>query len=159
MEIVKVHRKYVIKGDGNSWIFNKTFPTKWKAEMAVEVFKEGGTIKDYWKRKKPRENNPIYRKPIHAYAIVEKALDEILQLNPTCDEIIAFSENYPGTWTHSNAKGFFRPRLHDTWGIKRGGRVHIDLGCAGHHVMLTKKTADVFIDFIKDKRHSFRNDK
>lgn len=151
MEIVKKEKKYIVQGDGDGWVFNKTFPTKWKAEIAMEVYKEGGNIQEYWRRKKFREENPIRRRPTKAIKILEKALDEILQLNPTCDEIVAFSK-VSGHWTHSNNDRYFSPRLHDSWGVKLGGRVHIDLGCAGIHLMLTKESASVFINFIKDNR-------
>ncbi len=154
MEIIKMGRKYLIKGDEEGWVFNKNFPTKWKAEIALEVFKDGGSVQDYWKRKKHREENPIHRNPTRAIQILEKALDEIRELGPTCDEIIAFSE-VSSNWTHSRSKSYHSPRLHNTWGYKKGGRVHIDLGCAGIHVMLTKECVYGFIDFIKDERSSF----
>jgi len=43
MKIVKVGKKWVIKGKGEGWIFKK-FPTKWKAEVALEVFKKEGRV-------------------------------------------------------------------------------------------------------------------
>ncbi len=153
MEIIKMGRKYVIKGDGDGWAFNKTFPTKWKAEIAMEVFKDGGTIQDYWKRKKFREENPIIKTPTKVIQILEKALGEINELGPTCDEIVEFSEDFYDS-TRTNSKNYFGPSLHNTWGYKTGGRVHIDIGCDGVHLMLTKDTVYAFIDFIKDKRRS-----
>ena len=49
MNAVKSARKWVVEGDGDGWVLRKTFPAKWKAEIALRVFQEGGRVSDYWK--------------------------------------------------------------------------------------------------------------
>ena len=151
MKLVKKGRKWIVEGKGNGWIFEKTFPAKWKAQIAMKVFKEGGRVSDYWER--AREEAPPLREPKKVLKILREALKEIRQLEPTCDEIEEFGEmaGY-GMVTYTNARRYFPPMLHDTWGVKRGGRVHIDIGCNGTHLMLDKYAAFGFIDFIKEKR-------
>jgi len=151
MRIAKVGRKWVIEGEGNGWIFNKTFPTKWKAEVAVEVFQEGGRVSNYWKR--AREKAPPKKTPWRAIKKLKKACVEIERLSPTCEEIEEYAENAVyGTVTSARSEDYFGSRLHNTWGVKEGGRVHIDIGCCGHHLMLDKYSAEGFIQFIKNKR-------
>ena len=151
MEIKKVGRKWIIQGKGKGWIFNRTFPAKWKAEIALEVFKEGGRTSDYWE--KARDQSPPIREPLRVKKKLNEALTEIKRLNPTCDEIEEFGENADyGVATLTENDRYFPPQLHDTWGVKRGGRVHIDIGSRGTHLMLDKKHVDGFIQFIKMKR-------
>lgn len=57
MELKKIKRKYgavrwAVEGDGEGWIYGRTFRTKWEAKTAMEVFKKGGRVSDYWKEKK-----------------------------------------------------------------------------------------------------------
>ena len=52
MKVRKVGRKWVVEGDGEGWIYKRSFPTKWKALLAIEVFKSGGKVSDYWKAMK-----------------------------------------------------------------------------------------------------------
>ena len=149
--IVKVGRKWLIQGEGSGWIFNKKFPTKWKAEVALEVFKKGGRVSDYWK--KQRECAPPSRESSKALALVTKALEEIKNLDPTCEEIEEYGKNAGyGVVTSAKSENYFGPRLHNSWGDKQGGRVHIDIGCCGYHLMLDKNHANDFISFIKGKR-------
>lgn len=151
MKVVKIGRKWAIEGEGEGWIFNRTFPTKWKAEVASKVFKEGGRVSDYWKR--AREKAPPKRKPWRVREKLEKALIEIELLDPSCEEIEEYGENAGyGVVTVTENKDYFFPHLHDTWGEKYGGRVHIDIGCGGYHLMLDKYSAEDFIEFIKNKR-------
>ena len=153
MKIVKVGRKWVIKGKGEGWIFKKKFPTKWKAEVALEVFKKGGRVSDYWKAARECAKKRPIREPWRVRKKLEKALEEILNLKPTCEEIEEYAENAPyGVVTAARGEEYFGPFLHDTWMIKRGGRVHIDIGCGGVHLMLDKYYAEDFIKFIKNKR-------
>ena len=84
---------------------------------------------------------------------LEKALEEILNLKPTCEEIEEYAENAPyGGSYNRKRRRIFWPFLHDTWMIKQGRRVHIDIGCGGAHLMLDKYYAEDFIKFIKNKR-------
>lgn len=48
-KLEKKNNKWIIVGSGEGWIFNRTFPRKWKAEIALKVFQEGGKVSDYWK--------------------------------------------------------------------------------------------------------------
>ncbi|GBD98136.1 hypothetical protein BMS3Abin07_00144 [bacterium BMS3Abin07] len=84
------------------------------------------------------------------------ALNEIKNLVPTCEEIEEYgekNEDYYGVVTITqNEEYFIRDDPHNTWGLKRGGRVHIDIGCCGYHLMLDKRSVWDFISFIKEKR-------
>ena len=151
MKVEKTGRKWLVKGDGEGWIFRRKFPTKWKANVALKVFNEGGRVSDYWER--ARQEQPAPRFPRGATKSVEKALEEIRQIGPGCDEIEEFAKNAPhGVVTAARGENYFGPRFHDTWGEKQSGRVHIDIGCCGIHLMLDQRWAKHFIKFIKDKR-------
>jgi len=150
VKLVKYGRKWRVEGDGEGWIFKKTFPAKWKAELATQVFQKGGRVSDYWKkaREQAAEHQLISRKVL---ARVRKALARIIELAPTCPEIDAYPAGH-GAETHTDATGCFTPKLHDTWQIKPGGRVHIDIGCCGRHLMLNAHDAEDFIRFIEKSR-------
>ena len=79
--------------------------------------------------------------------------NEIKALNPTPKEIEKYDDLYGGyeVSTITNNNNYFL-RLHNTWGLKRGGRIHIDIGVNQIHLMLDKNTAPEFIDFIKKAR-------
>ena len=47
LHVVKVGRKYHIEGDAGGWVTRRSFPAKWKAEIALEAFKAGGTFRTY----------------------------------------------------------------------------------------------------------------
>jgi hypothetical protein len=151
MRIVKIRKKWVIEGDGKGWIFNKRFPTKWKATIALDVFKKGGRVSDYWKaaREYPRKE----RIPWRVLKNLQLALEEIKKLNPTAQEIEEYGKNgVYGVVTYTKDRGYFPPRLHNTWGKKSGGRVHIDIGSGGVHLMLDKSVVWDFIEFTKTRR-------
>ena len=159
MKVKKIKReeltttKWIIEGKGKGWIFDKTFPTKWKAKIALEVFKKGGKVSDYWKAaRKYKEKRPkIY--PSRVIEKLEEALDKIKELDPTCEEIEEYGkEKVSGVVTYTDSERYYPPHLHDTWRVKSGGRVHIDIGCKGVHLMLDQYYAYDFIEFIKDKR-------
>jgi hypothetical protein len=162
MKLKKEGRKWVIQGDVNEddnkgWIFRKKFPTKWKAEIAINVFKEGGRVSDYWEKVRKISNERPKRIPNKAIEKVEKSLLEIGLMDPTCEEIIEYAEiaGY-GTVTITDNENYFPPRLDNTYGKKFGGRVHIDVGCGGYHLMLDQYKSKNFIDFIKNKRTSIK---
>ena len=150
MKLVKHGRKWRVEGEVEGWIFKKTFPAKWKAKLAMEVFQKGGRVSDYWNeaREQAAEHQLIPRKVL---ARVRKALELIIELGPTCPEIDAYPAGY-GAETYTNATGYFPPKLHDTWQIKTGGRVHIDIGCCGRHLMLNAQDAEDLIEFIEKYR-------
>lgn len=153
MKIEKKGKKWIVKGDGKEWIYNKTFLTKWKAEVAVEVFKEGGRVSDYWNKLK-EINRPI-RGPYKALKIINDAFEEIKKLNPTCEEIEKYGDQAEhGEVTITDSKRYFPPKVHNTYGKKAPGRVHIDLGYNGVHLMLDKKHVNKFITFIKNHREN-----
>jgi hypothetical protein len=49
MKIVKRGSSYAVEGSGDGWLFNRTYPARWKAKLAIEVFKKGGRVSDYWR--------------------------------------------------------------------------------------------------------------
>ncbi len=53
MKVVRIatrsdRKKWKVEGKGEGWVFDKTFPTEWKAELALKVAQEGGRVSDYW---------------------------------------------------------------------------------------------------------------
>lgn len=150
MNLVRKERKWLIEGDGEGWIFNWVFPTKWRVLIAMEVFQKGGRVSDYWiaARKHPK-------RPMNAWRVrqeLESALEEMQELEPTTEEIEEYGETAGyGVVTYTQSTCYFPPSLHDTWGLKHGGRVHIDIGRNGTHLMLDKFSAWDFIDFIRDR--------
>lgn len=130
------------------------FPTKWKAEVALEVFSEGGRVPDYWKKQRECALTRPKRVPWRVTERLKRALQIIEKLNSTCEEMKKYGKNadYDAV-TFSKAEGYFAPRLDDTWGLKKGGRVHIDIGCKKYHLMRDKDYAEDFIEFIKNKRN------
>ena len=155
MMLVKVGRKWRLEAEPpeQGWVFNRLFPTKWKAEIAKNVFLEGGKPKDYWKKSEEYSLNHPQKEPSKAIKIVTEAFDEINKLNPTAEEIEEFGTMVGhGTATITPSTAYFPPKLHNTWGKKSGGRVHIDIGSGGYHLMLDKYAASGFIEFIKEKR-------
>ena len=42
MRVEKSGRKWMVSGQGDEWVLKKEYPTKWKAELALRVWKEGG---------------------------------------------------------------------------------------------------------------------
>ena len=101
--------------------------------------------------------------------IVAEAYEELTKLKPTEKEIEAYAdkmESVYGVVTCSKSRGgsgYFID-LHDTWKVKFGGRVHIDVGYVDEkyrdepnvpdtiHLMLDKYHAQDFIDFVKKMR-------
>ncbi|MCH8878050.1 MAG: restriction endonuclease [Chloroflexi bacterium] len=47
--ISKSGRSWIVEGDGRGWVYKRTFPTRWKAKLAVDVFKKGGRVSDYFR--------------------------------------------------------------------------------------------------------------
>jgi len=153
MRVEKVGRKWIIEGKGKGWIFGRTFPMKWKAQIALEVFKEGGKVSDYWKASREYAAKHPKTPPWRAIEKVTKALEEIKRLYPTCEEIEEYGKGVGyGVVTITEHKRYFSPHLHNTWEVKKEGRVHIDIGSGGYHLMLDKHWAENFIKFIKNKR-------
>lgn len=143
-KIAKEGGKWIIegKGEGEGWIFNKKFPTKWKAEIALKVFQEGGKVSDYWREAREHAEKRMKRRLVKVTKQLEEALKIIKDLDPTCEEIIEYAERNKGVYglvTSTRGEEYFGPHLHDTWGLKRGGRAHIDIGCGGYHLMLDKR--------------------
>jgi len=85
---------------------------------------------------------------------LNEALVEINELAPTRKEIVEYAKqvNYYGVVTNSKSYDYFPPIIHNTWLTKEGGRVHIDIGSDGYHLMLDKIVVWDFIDFIKKQR-------
>ena len=77
-------------GSTDEWVFRRVFNRKWKARIAVEVYKSGGRWKDYCEK---INQEPSYRsRPSHAIETISKANEEIIKLSPTCKEITAYGE-------------------------------------------------------------------
>ena len=93
MKLVKKGRKWIVEGDGEGWIFNKRFPTKWKAEIALKVFKKGGRVSDYWKEARRYAESRPSIEPKHVLKKLERSLEEIRSLDPTCDEVVEFAKD------------------------------------------------------------------
>jgi len=152
-QIAKCGWSYQVEGPGEGWVFEKKYSRKWRAKIAIEVFCEGGRVSDYWRR--ARDEKPPIRYATRAYDEIEKLCSEIIELDPSTDDIEGFGRlDIYGTVTQSKSKDYFPPRVHDTWGEKSGGRVHIDLGWNGYHLMLDRTYARVFIEFIQERRKS-----
>jgi hypothetical protein len=150
MEIERYKRKYHITGDAKGWAMTRFFPTKWKAEIALAVFNAGGTFRDYCvKMNEALDKRPL-QVPTKALAEIEKAYEEIRKLNWSEEDIVDFAKIADAVTT-TRSRDFFGPRIHDTWGAKKGGRVHIDLGAAGIHLMLDRRDARRFIEFLKER--------
>ena len=82
------------------------------------------------------------------YATIEK-------LDPAWEQIEQFAQMLEdenrtyGIVSYNVSNAPLTIRFHDTWGIKRGGRVHIDVVCEDIHLMLDKNSAPDFIEFLK----------
>ena len=48
MKVEKSGKKWIVSGPGDGWVLKKKYPRKWKAELALRVWKEGGRVSDYW---------------------------------------------------------------------------------------------------------------
>lgn len=84
---------------------------------------------------------------------VQKTYQEILAIEPTHEEIQSFAKEHEQSYgvvayTH-NEETPLSFRLHDTWKLKRGGRLHIDVVSGEFHLMLDKTHASMFLDFVK----------
>lgn len=154
-QLKKTGRKWLVTGPGKGWIFKRIFPTKWKAEVAMEVYLKGGRTSDYFEAAREEAEKRPPRTPHVVIKEIKQALDEISSMEPTCEEIVEYAksrQSHYGVVTVTDSEHYFSPRLHDTWGEKRGGRVHIDMGCSNYHLMLDKDYSLDFIDFVKRRR-------
>ncbi len=70
--VVQNGRKWSIEGV-TGWADGRTFPTKWKAEIALEISKEGGRFTDYTatarlaKTRRGEHRSPPRRPPMHRF--------------------------------------------------------------------------------------------
>jgi len=91
--------------------------------------------------------------PSKALAEIEKACEEIKKLQPISDEIVSYAKQASyGEVTYTKDESYFGPKVHNTWGKKQRGRVHIDIGSEGYHLMLDRHASLRFIEFIKKVR-------
>ena len=81
-------------------------------------------------------------------------LEEIKDLNVTCDEIRSFGECFAGfsSVSYSESEVFLGPTLHDTQATKEYGPPHINIGCGGFLLILDNESALVFVDYVRDLR-------
>lgn len=92
---------------------------------------------------------------------MKRIYEELVELAPPHEAIDAYvveskcryGELTSPKWSNNSLS----IRLHDTYGIKYGGKIHIDVVSSGHHLMLNKKHAPLFLKFIKDwlKKHEY----
>jgi hypothetical protein len=113
-----------------------------------------------------------------AWDIVSDAYSELQKLQPSEEEIQEFSDLKEKEGTsygvvtyskHKRGQDFFL-HLHDSYRKKIGGRVHIDVGYVDEkyvdqwnipdttHLMLDKHEAPKFVEFVKNKRKTTRNE-
>jgi hypothetical protein len=106
--------------------------------------------------KRSEEKTSPKEDPRRAWNEVSAAFEEIKRLNPTLHEIVIYAmarSNEAGVVTFSQSLGeYWGPRFHDTYGTKKGGQVHIDIGCCNYHLRLDRYWCQDFIEFIKEKR-------
>jgi hypothetical protein len=93
-------------------------------------------------------------------------VNEIILLSPTDEEMYQFVLSLEKhdlvkdvvTWSDKEYHGSQWPRVHDTTGVKPGGRLHIDYGFSidgfSCHLTLDEKSAPEFIYFIKELKRS-----
>ena len=105
------------------------------------------------------------------YQIVSEAYEELKKLHPTTEEIGEYADfadkTYYGVVTYSKHRrggNTYFVSFHDTWQVKWGGRIHIDVGYVDEkymdkwnvpdttHLMLDKDHAWEFVELIKKKR-------
>lgn len=93
----------------------------------MEVFGKGGGVSDYWAAKKEHP-----KREMNAWRVrrqLQQALEEIHELGSTFEEIEEYGEEAGyGAVIYTRNAGYYPPHLHDTWGLKVGGRVH---SCTG----------------------------
>ncbi len=97
---------------------------------------------------------------------MEIYVNEIIILSPTEEEIYMFVRHLEkhnlvcGTvsWGDKEYHGSQWPRIHDSSGVKPGGKLHIDYGFSidgfSCHLTLDEQGAPDFIEFIKELRNS-----
>lgn len=85
---------------------------------------------------------------------LDQLLSTIRALNPTCKEILSYGEKYAGfdQITYARDETYFGPSLHNTKSLGEYGPIHIDIGCGGIHLMLTKGSAKSFIEYVTHLR-------
>ncbi len=66
IQIVQKGNSWVVTPKGDGWIFSRTFPTKWKAELAVRVWHKRGRPSDYFAaaRERKGERRSEHRPPL-----------------------------------------------------------------------------------------------
>lgn len=112
-------RSWIIEPKGDGWVFERTFPTKWKALMALRVYQDGGRPSDYFiaarerrgeaspvrdKGRNPKTSEPTKRVPTpasfewrtEAAWMAEMALADCRKL-PGCLDLLALKQR--GWWT------------------------------------------------------------
>ncbi|MDP2218069.1 MAG: hypothetical protein Q8J68_12375 [Methanolobus sp.] len=91
---------------------------------------------------------------------MEQWLCEILVMDISDEEMEKFVRHvqFDNMWhgvvsCNSNPNRYYGlPSIHDTYGMKWGGRMHIDMGYPGVHIMLGRHAAPYFINYIKELR-------
>ena len=99
MRIEKSGKKWIVRGQDKGWIFRKVFPRKWKAEVALNVFQEGGRVSDYWKAAREEQERRRSKQPksgIHQRLARARELYPEGAVIPTSEPIVVCRQ--PGDW-------------------------------------------------------------
>lgn len=93
-------------------------------------------------------------------------VSEIIKLSPNDEELYQFVRHLEKhnsvkdvvSWSNKEYMGSKWPRVHDTTGVKPGGKLHIDYGFSVEgfscYLRLDEHVASEFIEFIKESRDS-----
>jgi hypothetical protein len=54
-DVLKEGQSWVVRPAGSGWVFDRTFPTKWQATLALQVWLQGGRVSDYWAAARKRK--------------------------------------------------------------------------------------------------------
>ncbi len=78
LQIIRRGNGFVPEGSGEGWLYERSYPTFWKAQIAVEVFFEGGKVSEYFRRarveKQLRSNSSMSSKARREFRRKQTAL-------------------------------------------------------------------------------------
>jgi len=67
--------KWRVVGQGRGWIFEKIFPRRWKAELALKVYLDGGRVSDYWEAARDEKDRRDTRRKDNANKRIESEIE------------------------------------------------------------------------------------
>ena len=95
MKVEKSGKKWVVKGNGEGWVLTKTFPTKWKAELALKGYLEGGRVSDYWEAAREEAGERFRRMNDSKEKELERAREEFAGVEIPADTMVTVCR-HPG---------------------------------------------------------------